>query len=604
MSENARYAEVIPLLRLPRSRTAFDYRIPEPLRATLRIGMIVTIPFRKRPVAGVIFKLKTNSDVSSTRIAEIIRIDDPEPIVTAPFLETLCAIAKNLCLAPGLFLRGALPEVPRHLRRLDPRLIPTGDRASTPTDTFITIPHRDLLKTYLANTITESIAHKKTLLILFPLREQAENFARYFTENKIPVSYAPADLGKIAQYALGKQFERGEIPVLMGTRSALFFEPPHGSTYILVDETAPEWKQEDINPRYDARLILPLIARATNSSVIRLGTLPTLNTYHKLQITNYELPVTSYQLRVTILNLKNHWRSGNRTSITDELLSALKESSRALLFVARVGRATTLRCHDCYYLWRCATCDVALAAHRTNLRCPTCRALSPMPLDCPTCHSAHFISHGVGVERVEDELRDALGDAMRNVEIGSVGLINNLKSNVATPPFDLVAIVDADSMLFRPDFKSTEKLSSLLADCASFANNEYTRFIIQTSFTELPVWNVTRDQSAFFDAELEDRKTLHYPPFYRMAKLIFQDKNPTIVEKQAHTVFTKLRETLKDNPTIEISTPYRAAPFVVRGRARMYIVLRFRHDAISHIEPTLATLPDDIIIDLDPASLL
>lgn len=621
MPENDRYAEIIPLVRLPRGKTVFDYHIPVPLAGVLEKGMVVTIPFRKRQTAGIVFSVKDNTHIPETHIQEIIHLDDSTPLVGTVFLDALVGVADDLCISRGLFLRNALPSPPLRIRggrgsyveyQHNPLLVlnsppyPKGEN-----DIFVTITSRSALKEFLKEIVDKTNVEKKTIFILFPLREQADAWAHWFRAQNISIFHAVPELGKIAHYNAWQKIQRGEIRVVIGTRHTIFFEPPPESTYVLVDETAPEWKQEDMNPRYDARVILPQLAAATSSSIIRTGAMPTIETYYKQEMVILNevkdlarMRVGSHpreilrsvqndvRLKIILVNLKDHWRSGNQSCITDQLLEALKNAKRALLFVHRLGRGTVLRCRDCHHLFRCTACETAFAVHRAELRCPLCRTTLPFPFACPLCNGSRLATYGTGTERVEDELVTLLGDAARNHAVGSVGLTNKLKSEVAPRPFDLVAIVDADGILHRPDFGSAEKLAATVADCATLAAPE-APFIIQTAFPDLAVW----DQTRFFEAELAERDILHWPPYYGIAKLMLQDKDPETAEKKARMIYEQLREALKSHPTIELIGPYRASPFISHGRASLHILVRYPREIFSDIRPHFAALSDDIIID-------
>ncbi len=350
-----------------------------------------------------------------------------------------------------------------------------------------------------------------------------------------------------------------------------------------------------MNPRFDARKILPLLAQHFNSKLIRISALSSLADHGQCSIVN------SQPSMVRLIDRRQEWRAGNFNLLSDELSQALTKSKQALLFIWRQGSGTMLRCRDCGEISLCPDCESILAVHRQFLRCPICQKKQPPPLVCARCQGSRWFKMGGGLERLEDEIKKVLPQT--KALIGSISLLNSLKSKIKTPDFDLVAVVDLDGLFNRSDFRGQEKIAALLSDLRTLTQPQ-TSFFIQTAYPQEVVWQIIQGKfDEFFKSELKIRQEFHWPPFWRIFKLIIQNKDSVIAQKQAHDLGQTLFLTFKNQTGIELAPPRPRQPQKIRGQFAWQIIIRFQPENYPLIKKNLAQLPDQIIVDIDAVNL-
>lgn len=640
-------AEIIPLLRLPRSLGVFDYQVPPEIEAAVRVGIVVRIPFRGRKATGIVVALKPTSSLSAHELESITRLAHDIPLLDASALRRLLERSEEASVSPALYLRGVLPAIPERLvnvRESTPRFAPRGftipkkfvtavgaglSAVANSHDVFLQIDDNRVLLALLMRFAMDAHRLGRHLRILTPYHTDVLQIAHTLNQYGIPADRSLSTLGKSETWKLWQACRDGRIPVLVGTRPALFFPLPAKSTVVLLDEDASDWKQGDINPRYDARTILKKILAEDGRRVL-IAPFVRPEMYHAIQ----ERSVRKVDLRVhgspsvRLIDLHDHIRAGNRTALSDTLIEALKGSRKALLFVHRKGSGTVLRCRDCQFLFQCSDCELPLSVHRTHLRCIACKKKSDLPLSCPSCRGTNLVSYGAGTERVEEELtkrfpearivrldREDAGTSVvetaqrtenADIIVGTVAMLRGFSLvRRELPSFDLLGIVEADSMLHRPDFRAHEKLARIIVRLGALAARGDAPFYIQTAFPELQVWQAAQDGNEnFLIHELAERKALHYPPFWRLAKIIVQHKNQKDAAAQAKKILVALREAMRTHPEIELVGPYAATPPKIRGEYHELILVRFPPAVYPEVKPYLAALPNEVIVDLDTIDVL
>lgn len=637
------YAEIIPLLRLPRSLGIFDYRVPSELLSKLQPGTIVLIPFRGKKVQGVLLRLKKESVYE--KLERIESSLTQESIIDEGLLRTYLELADECCVSPALFLRSVLPEIPKRIisKKIDTPFSPRGitvpssfvtkiatglSAATAATDVVLRLDDARVLYAIINRLALDAHRMHRHLRILAPRRTEATTIAHFLNQHGAPaLRILPTD-GASYLWDVWQKLRREELAVVVGTRAALFLPLPQRSTVVVLDEDSDDWKQGDINPRYDARLILPrLLSPGSHCVYVTQSVRPEL----AQRIASLEMRLTDIRVhqppRTKLINMDDHFRSGNRAAISDTLKEALESARSALLFVYRKGRGHLLICQDCRFFFRCTDCDLPLSVHRIFLRCTACNTKIPMPATCSSCHGTRLLPVGGGTERIEEELAK-LFPAARVIRVDSdtktpllLTPLNHKNQTIVVatqiildtlgtasreiPPFDLIGVVDPDTALHRPDFRSQEKLARTITLLAHAAARLHAPLVIQTAFPNHVVWKIIEGgDDVYLENELQERKGLHCPPFSRMAKIIVQNKDQTVAREQAKTIYTTLLDALRSHKAVELVGPYGAVPPKTRGQYHELILIRFPPDLYLDVKPHLASLPDDVIVDLDTIDIL
>ncbi len=338
---------------------------------------------------------------------------------------------------------------------------------------------------------------------------------------------------------------------------------------------------------------------------------------------------------VQIVDLRAELRAGNRSIFSRALRRAVDDSlsqgEQVILFLNRRGSATFVLCRDCGHVMRCPHCDVPLTYHgpRASLLCHHCNHREPQPDHCPQCGSDRIRYFGLGTERVETTVREhwpdarivrwdrdtarthaAHADILRQFVDGAADVLvgtQMVAKGLDLPLVTLVGVVSADPALNLPDFYSGERTFQLLAQVAGRAGRGLLggRVVIQTYRPDhyAIVAAAAHDYAGFAAQELAFRREQGYPPYRRLAKLVYEDASPTRAQAEAEALRDALRDALtrRGLPTSDLIGP--APPFFarLRGRYRWQIILR-------HADPAeflrAVKIHQGWRVDVEPVSVL
>jgi len=338
---------------------------------------------------------------------------------------------------------------------------------------------------------------------------------------------------------------------------------------------------------------------------------------------------------IEVIDLRDELRAGNRSIFSRALHRALAETlsrgQQAILFLNRRGAATFVNCRDCGHVLRCSRCDVPLTYHSSDNRlvCHHCGQRSPPPDVCPECGGRHIRYFGIGTQRVEAAVRQhfpgarvlrwdrdttgtrwghekflrAFVDHQADVLVGTQMVAKGLDLPLVT----LVGVVVADTALHLPGFRAAERTFQLLVQVAGRAGRSPLggRVIVQTYTPEAyAVQSAARhDYGGFYRQEIAFRRQAGYPPFCRLARLVYADANSARCQTQAEEMHRTLEYQIARLGLPEIALIGPAPCFVtrVRGRYRWQIVICAPRpqDLLRHV-----TFPLGWQVNIDPVSLL
>ncbi len=446
--------------------------------------------------------------------------------------------------------------------------------------------------------------------------------------------------------AMWQQLRSGKLRVAIGARSALFAPVTDLKLLCVDEEHDPSFKQEE-GVRYHARDMALLRAHRAGAVAVLGTATPSVNSealVHGGKLTRLLLPAraraTAVLPSVELVDLRRigPGPTGEKllsVRIFRALQENLERGEQSILFLNRRGFAPSVECEDCGEVLECPLCSVALTLHRRGgeqLVCHYCDYRAPLPQVCPKCGSAALAHEGVGTERVEASLREALPTARiarldRDVAAGaaSEAVLDRVRRGevdilVGTqmvtkghdlPNVTLVGVLNADAALSLPDFRAAERTFHLLVQVAGRAGrgDRPGRVLIQTRQPEHPALAMAtkHDVDAFLAHELEARAELGYPPFSRMA-LVRVDAPE---EARAHQTSEHLAEVARRAaaPSVQIMGPAEAPLKRLKGRFRYRFMLRAEDHASLRI-PLLAVLRSPVpstvrvSVDVDPMHML
>ncbi len=441
--------------------------------------------------------------------------------------------------------------------------------------------------------------------------------------------------------------EKGEIPIVVGARSAIFAPLPNLGLIIVDEEHDSSYKQSDEMPCYHARDVSTIRAQNNNATVILGSATPALESYRNALQGKYKLHsllkrATQAELpHVHIVDMKREKeRSSNFVLFSEKLIGALKErfekGEQSLLFLNRRGYHSLHMCRNCSHVIACPNCSVNLTYHKSNheLTCHLCSyQIKPPPKCCPSCNKEETMQFkGFGTEMVEKSL-NALFPEMRTLRLdrdttrhkGSHELLfKQFRSGKADvmigtqmiakglhfPSVTLVAILNTDSALNIPDFRASETVFQLITQVAGRSGRSDLpgEVIIQTFMpdNESIQLGSKQDFLAFYEKESAIRALFDYPPESRMAKIVISSPIESEIISEAHTLRTLLLRSLPAQYELFPILPCGYAK--IKNRYRYQFLIKGKHLLpFSQIMKKILEnhrLPKEmrILIDIDPSS--
>lgn len=380
-----------------------------------------------------------------------------------------------------------------------------------------------------------------------------------------------------------KQMSHHPYDVVLGARSAVFLPFRKLGLVIIDEEHESSFKQQEPAPRYHARSVAIMLAQMYKAKTLLGTATPSLETYFNAKSGKYGLVELSTRYKgvslpeIQIVDVKDLRRRKMMSGmfspqLIGEMRDALSSDRQVILFQNRRGFSHFVECKVCGWVPHCTNCDVALTYHRTFnvMTCHYCGATYPVPASCPACESKEIVNHGYGTEKVEEELLGLFPDARvsrmdldttrtRNAYDRIIGDFSSGKSNVLIGTqmvtkgldFDRVAVVgilDADTMLNKPDFRAYEQAFQMMSQVSGRAGRKGSRgkVILQTRNASLPLLRqvVDNDYMSLYNEMCEERQLFRYPPYSHIINVIIKHSKSETVESAAAEVTGRLRQWL------------------------------------------------------------
>jgi primosomal protein N' (replication factor Y) len=442
---------------------------------------------------------------------------------------------------------------------------------------------------------------------------------------------------------------RGDVDVAIGPRSALF-TPFERLGIIVVDEEGDgAYKQEDV-PRYNARDLAVVRAQMRNIPVVLGSATPSLESRENAARGKYTLVRMQQRVEerplpeVEVIDLrKERAEKEDRGMVifSAPMKEALRQTfaagEQAIILINRRGYAPYLLCRECGHEFRCRDCSVTLTVHRKAglLMCHYCGLRRPMPSRCSLCNGEVLQPIGFGTEKVAERFaRDFPDIAMEVLDRDStrkkgelVRILDRFRNQTTQalvgtqmlskghhfPSVTLTAVLNADSILGYPDFRSAEKTFYLLTQVAGRSGRGELRgkVLIQSAFpTHYAIQHAMRhDYEAFYEAEIGFRRTFHYPPVTAMVALVFKGSDVALVERAAVECARMLEEAVQPLAGTRIQGPAPAPLARIKGVWRHHILLRSpQRVALRRAVDAVVTgrrwRGVEVAIDVDPLNLL
>lgn len=428
--------------------------------------------------------------------------------------------------------------------------------------------------------IEHELARGRQALVLVPEISLTEQITGRFLERFDRVAVLHSRLSDGEKYDEYRRIARGEVDIVIGARSAVFAPLDRLSLIIMDEEQSMSFKQEN-NPRYRALDIATWRMERHGGKVILGSATPSIEVYARCLKGVYglvELPERVNQKplpTVQIVDMNGEVKSGNSlfsNLLRNSIQKHLECGNQIILLLNRRGYSSFISCKNCGHVVKCPNCDITLTYHKTNhtLRCHYCGYGEKVLSVCPVCHEESLTNLGTGTEKIEEKLGEMFPSArvlrmdldttsrkgaheemiksFKNQEYDILLGTQIVAKGLDFPKVTLVGVINADTTLNIPDFRSSEETFQLLSQVAgrSGRSEEEGEVIIQTFNPDHYAIQFAKrhDYLGFYKQEMQFRKMLGYPPYYFLTTLLISSTNFEESRKSSYDIAQFLRSKL------------------------------------------------------------
>jgi primosomal protein N' (replication factor Y) len=445
-----------------------------------------------------------------------------------------------------------------------------------------------------------------------------------------------------------QRIRRGDVDVVVGTRSAVFAPLERLGLIVVDEEHDASYKQEE-SPRYHGRDVAIIRGQRAGALVVLGSATPSMESYYNATTGRYERVVLEKRVldrplaAVTVVDMREEYANLGpdvvlSRALGDAIGARLERREQALVLLNRRGFATAVFCRQCAGTMDCPNCSVSLVVHgegaSRRARCHYCNFTMRVPAACPHCASPYLEQAGFGTERVEAEVRrlypqarvarldrdairrkGALTEILSRFRAGDIDVLvgtQMIAKGHDFPRVTLVGVVSADVGLGLADFRASERTFQLLTQVAGRAGrgDEPGEAIVQTIYPDHYSIQLARrqDYRAFFERELAFRQQMRYPPFQSLVNTVVRSRTFAGAMDDAADVVRRMREGA-DAAGVRVLGPAPAPLGRLRGEYRAQLLTkgsnRTRMRAL--LQSAIAARPDldrRIVVDVDPVSVL
>lgn len=375
--------------------------------------------------------------------------------------------------------------------------------------------------------------------------------------------------------------ESNEPMVVLGVRSSVFLPFGRLGLVIVDEEHESSYKQYDPAPRYNARDTAMVLASMHGAKVVLGSATPSIETYYKATTGKYGLVTLSERYEgavlpeVEIIDMREQRKKkqniGTLSSpLIQEMRGALSDNKQVILFQNRRGFAPVVVCQQCGWTPKCENCDVSQIYHKYNnmLKCHYCGYTRALPTVCPACGLNGIEVYGYGTERIAEEVgknfpearisrmdldttrnKDAYQDIIEDFAAHRTDIL--VGTQMVSKGLDfgevrMAGVINADTLLNFPDFRSNERAYNMLEQVAGRAGRrkEKGKVLIQTTNPKENVLEYVKahDYSSYYQSEIAERERYAYPPFTKIINIYLRNKDGNMVDRAAVIYAKKLRE--------------------------------------------------------------
>ena len=469
----------------------------------------------------------------------------------------------------------------------------------------------------IMKAIDKTLSEGKSVIMLVPeIALTPQTVGIFCTRYGERVAVIHSALSQGERFDAWRRIKRGEVDLVIGTRSAIF-APLENIGMIVIDEEHEHTYKSESDPKYHARDIAAFRCGQNNALMLLASATPSLESFYKAQSGTYTLaPLRERYGGVRlpdaiIVDMREELRLGNMSPISDRLHKSLSEvyenDKQAILFLNRRGYSTQINCKECGEVLSCPRCSVSLTYHNGpeggKLLCHMCGYSQPVPKQCPSCSADRLSFLGYGTQKLEAELNKYLPDmSVLRMDADTTGtkmsydrMLEDFREGRADillgtqmvakghdfPRVTLVGVALADTSLHVSDFRAAEKTFSLLTQVIGRAGRATDGGIavIQTYSPKNECLRLAclQDYEKFYEGEIALRRELSYPPFCDIVYLTLTSDDESELMRESKRLSDLVVEKLKGDfskiPFI-VFGPFEAQVYKVNEKYRMRMVIK------------------------------
>ncbi|MGP6147661.1 primosomal protein N' [Jeotgalibaca sp. A122] len=466
--------------------------------------------------------------------------------------------------------------------------------------------------------IGDVLEQNKTALMLVPEIALTPQMVRQFKGRfgeEVAVMHSRLSTGE--KYDEWRKIKRGEARVVVGARSSIFSPVENLGIVIIDEEHETTYKQEE-NPKYHARNVAIYRAKYNHCPVVLGSATPSLesraraqkNVFHLLELkeraNQQDLP------DVQIVDMREEFQNNNRGNFSqilqDKIQDRIQKKEQTVLLLNRRGYSSFIMCRDCGYVHECPNCDISMTFHMDTkgMKCHYCGHEEPVPHRCPKCQGNQFRYYGTGTQKVETELKElfpaariirmdvdttrkkgdherllaAFGRGDADILLGTQMIAKGLDF----PNITLVGVINADTSLSLPDFRSSEKTFQLLTQVSGRAGrSELVGEVIVQSYNPDHYairYAQNHNYDGFYRQEMALRHQGGYPPYYFTTQITVSDLDEKKAQAKIYEINAKLRNKL--GPKTIILGPSRSSIARMNNRYYFQLLIKYKQEPDLH----------------------
>ena len=567
---------------------SLDYLLPNTDSTPPPIGSRVLIPLRNQKIIGIVGGYTEHTQVAPHKLKWVIEVLDFEPIFPAWQRDFLSWLANYYQASLGDVYHMAMPKPIREGKPLilkkKVEIKKNKTKASFELTSFQAeavnriLSSQDIFQTFLLHGVTGSgktevylqiietiIKNGQQALVLIPeIGLTPQTLGRFIERFGKGVLSLHSGLTATARTQAWLAAKEGTASIVIGTRSAIFAPFKNLGIIIVDEEHDASFKQQD-GIRYSARDAAVVLANMLNIPIILGSATPSLESWFNVQQQKYillDLPERTQGATLPtwhFIDLRNkNFQEGLSSELLDMIKEHLSQGNQVLIFLNRRGFSPAWLCSSCGYSPKCHQCDTLLTYHTkpAKLSCHYCGHIQKIHYECNKC-SGSMQPLGLGTQRIEEALMNYFSNVpIIRIDSDTTSRKNSFEKIIEQinqggaqiligtqmvskghhfPKVSLVAVVNADSGLYSPDFRATEHLAQMLLQVSGRAGRETTlgQVCVQTYWPDHPLWQILVQKKAyeiFASQALIKRQLAALPPFRFAALLRAEGKTALIAQ--------------------------------------------------------------------------